>query len=460
VDLIHGRLAKLDLYVEEKVFDNKQPAPRKRDGKTLDPMPLTDLLAAFSSWFAVVGMGLLAALGLLSGRFSWLTGRWSIDAVMRLHQRLARLVLTLFALHPFLYLVGEIRMGGGGLGLGFLALFALIAVVVMAVSRDELPMRYETWRRSHGLLAIVSLALGLLHAQSGGWLGKTIPAVHWALVGFTAIGVAALAWIYLVRPWALMRRPFEVIGLELVADRTWSLRLRQVRGPRFEYQAGQFAWIKTSSAFDLHDHPFSIASAPAPTTASATSTVTERPGPVVLEFLIKSVGDFTKALDRHCVLGQTVYVDGPYGTFGRGLVQTRRLLMVAGGIGLAPLLSVLRARRDWAALVDSRTETSETPETHLVVGHRHPGQFFLDHELTDRPGLCLRVDRLVTEPTAQWSGLVGQTDAQGLTPLLPDDPSGWEVLVCGPPVMMQTVESVLMAHGFNRHQIHMETFKT
>jgi predicted ferric reductase len=446
VDLIHDRLAGLDLYVEEKVFNNNQPAPLKPVGKTLQPMPFADLLATASSWAAVLGMGLLAAIGLLSGRFSWLTGRWSIDAVMRLHQRLGRVVLGLFLIHPLAYFLGPIRMSGSGLGLGFLALFALIAMVVMALARDELPMRYESWRRSHGLLAIGALALGLLHAQSGGWLGKTIPAVHWTLVGFTAVGGAALAWIYFIRPWVLVRRPFQVVGLQEVADRTWSLRLRQTDGPAFEYQAGQFAWIKTGSAHSLHDHPFSIATAPKP--------VSNDKGSVELAFLIKAVGDFTGSLTRQCPVGQTVYLDGPYGTFGRGLVQTPRLLLVAGGIGLAPLLSVLRARRDWAMA------TPQTLQTHLIVGHRHPGQFFCDDELIDTPGLGLRVDRLVSEPTDQWRGLVGQTDAHGLIPLLPQDPAGWQVLVCGPPAMMQTAQSVLMSKGFDDRQIHMETFKT
>ncbi len=409
-------------------------------------MPVTDFLAYLSSWAAVLGMALLAAIGLLSGRFSWLTGRWSIDAVMRLHQRLGRVVLMLFMAHPLFYFLGEIRMSGSGLGLGFLALFALIAVVVMALSRDELPMRYEAWRRSHGLLAISALGLGLVHAKSGGWLGKTIPAVNWALVVLTTVGVLALVWIYVVRPWALLRRPFQVVSLKEVADRTWELRLQQVRGPTFRYQAGQFAWIKTNSAFDLHDHPFSIVSAPAMQSVQQ--------GPVELTLLIKAVGDFTAALARHCPVGQTVYLDGPYGTFGQGLVQAPRLLLVAGGIGLAPLLSVLHARRDWlqsnhASLV-----------TQVIIGNRHPGQFFSDQDLNETPGLGLQVHRLVSEPTDLWTGLVGQTDAEGLGPLLPRDPTGWQVLVCGPPPMMQTVRAALEAYGFERHQIHMETFKT
>ncbi len=409
-------------------------------------MPVTDFLAYFSSWAAVLGMALLAAIGLLSGRFSWLTGRWSIDAVMRLHQRLGRVVLGLFLAHPIFYFLGEIRMSGSGLGLGFLALFALIAVVVMALARDELPMRYESWRRSHGLMAIGALTLGWLHADSGGWLGKTIPAVHWTLMGLTAVGVTALAWIYLIRPWALARRPFEVVSLQEVADRTWALRLRQTAGEPFDYQAGQFAWIKTGSAFGLHDHPFSIATAPGPSNNDQ--------GPVELGFLIKAVGDFTRSLPQHCPVGQTVYLDGPYGTFGRGLVQTPRLLLVAGGIGLAPLLSVLRARRAWVGA------TGQAVQTHLIVGHRHPGQFFCDDELIDTPRLGLRVDRLVSEPTEPWRGLVGQTDAHSLPPLLPQDPVGWQVLVCGPPAMMQTVQLVLESNGFDQRQVHMETFKT
>ncbi|MGA0927506.1 MAG: ferric reductase-like transmembrane domain-containing protein, partial [Burkholderiaceae bacterium] len=77
-------------------------------------MPMIDFLAYFSSWAAVSGMALLAAVGLLSGRFSWLTGRWSIDAVMRVHQQLGRMVLILFMAHPLFYFLGDIRMSGSG----------------------------------------------------------------------------------------------------------------------------------------------------------------------------------------------------------------------------------------------------------------------------------------------------------------------------------------------------------
>jgi ferredoxin-NADP reductase len=98
--------------------------------------------------------------------------------------------------------------------------------------------------------------------------------------------------------------------------------------------------------------------------------------------------------------------------------------------------------------------------TQVIIGNRHPGQFFSDQDLNDTPGLGLQVHRLVSEPTDSWAGLVGQTDANGLGPLLPPDPTGWQVLVCGPPPMMQTVQAALEAHGFKRQQIHMETFKT
>ncbi|MDY0125464.1 MAG: hypothetical protein RBS09_04615, partial [Anaerolineaceae bacterium] len=65
-----------------------------------------------------------------------------------------------------------------------------------------------------------------------------------------------------------------------------------------------------------------------------------------LRFSIKNLGDFTSTIP-HMQKGQRVYVDGPYGTFNLDDPNMQKgLVLIAGGIGLAPVMSILNTLAD------------------------------------------------------------------------------------------------------------------
>jgi ferredoxin-NADP reductase len=102
-----------------------------------------------------------------------------------------------------------------------------------------------------------------------------------------------------------------------------------LRGPertRFHFKAGQFIWMTLApNRPPFHDHPFSIASAP-----------TDLPR---LRLVIRESGDCTNNFGR-IEPGTQVAIDGPHGSFvlpdGKAPV-----IMIAGGVGIAPLLGML-----------------------------------------------------------------------------------------------------------------------
>lgn len=198
-----------------------------------------------------------------------------------------------------------------------------------------------------------------------------------------------------VRVLGRRRETRETVTLSLEADgRTW--------------RPGQFDMLY---AFGVGEVPISISGDPG------------RPDRLV--HTVRSVGMVTAALCR-MRRGDAVGVRGPYGsTWPLAEARGRDVLVVAGGVGLAPLRPVvrelIRRRRDYGRVT-------------LLYGARTPADLLFRAELQH---WARRIGVLVTVDAAApgWSGEVGV-----VTPLLrraPFEPAGTLAMICGPEVMMR-----------------------
>jgi NAD(P)H-flavin reductase len=158
---------------------------------------------------------------------------------------------------------------------------------------------------------------------------------------------------------------------------------------------------------------------------------------------IRAVGAVSTALCR-AQRGDIVGVRGPFGT-GWGVEDSEGadLVMVAGGIGLAPLRSALRyalaRRRRFGRVV-------------LLVGARSPEEMVFRREL-DR--LASRPD-VVTAVTVDRAGLGWRHNVGVVTQLVPAapfDPASAVALVCGPEVMIRFTAIELLGRGISARRI-------
>lgn len=168
-----------------------------------------------------------------------------------------------------------------------------------------------------------------------------------------------------------------------------------------------------------------------------------------IELCIRRVGRVTTAL-HNAAHNSPVAVRGP---FGRGFpveqYTGRDLLLIAGGLGMAPLrsllLSLLQHRQRYGALT-------------LLYGAKHPGAILFKEELAD---LCQRTDLTlhlaVDQPGEPSPGLPGYRIA--LLPALLDglafDPQRTTAALCGPPAAYRFVVPPLLQRGMAPHQIHL-----
>ncbi|MCG8545656.1 MAG: ferredoxin reductase family protein [Alphaproteobacteria bacterium] len=412
----------------------------------LPPRPLLDEL---SSGIALVATSMLLMEFVLSGRFRPISRRTGIDATMRFHQLVARPVTVLLLIHPFLYTTpmiqtplpwdstGQASLGLDGAGiLTGIAAWALLGVlVVSAILRDHAPWRYEAWRLSHGAGAALIAGFGTHHAiEAGRYSHHSILAAFWlALLG---LALLTLVIVYLVRPLLQMRHPYRVSAVRQLALKIWEVEIAPMRGRALSFEPGQFVWLTLNrSPFAIREHPFSIASAPAETDR--------------LSFVIKEVGDFTRQIGQVAV-GSSAYIDGPHGALTLDAKPADGIVFLAGGVGIAPVLSILRQLR----------KDRDTRPLKLIYGNRVKEQIVYGEELDEMTRtLNLSITHVLSEPPKGWRGPVGVVDeALVRSQCEQPDMAAWAYVVCGPPAMINAIEDALVAMGIPEGRILSEKF--
>ena len=164
-----------------------------------------------------------------------------------------------------------------------------------------------------------------------------------------------------------------------------------------------------------------------------------------MEFSIKRCGQLTDYL-HEVEPGQEIAIRGPYGNNFpvETALKQQNLLFIAGGIGLAPLHSVI----DYAL-----ANRSNYGKIDVVYGARSKGDFVDYEELTTAWPASADTNVHLTIDRAEegWSGNVGFVP-QYLKDL--GFSTDKTVLVCGPPIMIKLTLAALQEMGFSKEQVY------
>lgn len=196
----------------------------------------------------------------------------------------------------------------------------------------------------------------------------------------------------------------------------------------FQYKQGQFMEISVLGACEA---PISITSSPS------------RKG--YLEFTIRSMGKMTQAIHK-LQKGDTFYVRGPYGnSFPFDEIKGKNIYFIAGGIGLAPLRSLINL------VMDNRKDFKHIK---ILYGARTPGDMCFTAELEKWKKIPdTEVWLTVDNPSDGWRCKVGVvTELWKETHVNPKDAVS---VLCGPPIMIKFVTLKLSESGFKDNEIIM-----
>ena len=228
--------------------------------------------------------------------------------------------------------------------------------------------------------------------------------------------------------------PYRVVGRRRENHDNWTLELEPVADAIEPIGPGQFDMLY---AYGVGEVPIS------------TSGDVEKTG-TTLVHTIRAVGAVTNAL---CGArpGDVLGVRGPFGNrWPIEVAYGKDLLIVAGGVGLAPLRPAF-----YHALAHRR----EFGEVTLLYGGRTPEDLLFRRELERwRARLDANVSVTVDAATTDWHGRVGV-----VTKLIPGarfDPEDTVAFVCGPEIMMRLTALPLVEAGIPADRIYLSMERT
>jgi len=395
-----------------------------------------------SAALGYAGMAMAGIQFALTARFRHATAPFGVDIIYYFHRTISLMAAAVITAHVVIILADD----PGRLALFNLAaapwraraavasLLALAALITASLFRRRLGIGYETWRRWHGILAVIAVVAALIHIELVSHYIET-PWKRMLWTGYSVFWAGLLLQVRLVRPWSQLRRPYVVEEVRRERGSAWTVQVRPDGHKGLSFQPGQFAWLTAwTSPFSIEEHPFSFSSSAANTRS--------------LAFTIKALGDFTRRV-REIQPGQRVYLDGPYGAFSIDRHPAAGYVFIAGGVGITPVMSMLRTLAD---------RGDQRPLLLLYANRSWDDIIFREEIEQLRQRLRLTVVHALEAPPEGWTGERGFLTREVLDRRLPADRRTLQHFVCGPDLMREVVEKALYRLGIPLSQVHAERF--
>ena len=296
----------------------------------------------------------------------------------------------------------------------------LFVILISSLKWVRRKLTYETWYFLH-LLVYASLILSFYHEIKLG-IDFSFDAV--ARNTWIALNVSVFGFAIISRYSNAIKnivRPLKVSEVNIISKSILEVKI-DLKG--LKKGAGQFMILRFLTK-DLwwQPHPFSI------------SAIEENS----ISFTIKNLGEGTNALG---VLkpGVRVIAEGPYGRINRELLGNKKILLIAGGVGVSPIRSLLDSlnTNNQPILLYRASERESAPHLEELI-----------EKATARHG------RVIPLLGNRDSFTVDPFSSRGLQALVPDLEER-EVVLCGPEFMIDKAIVSLLRSGVELENIHHE----
>ncbi len=409
------------------------------------PARSNDLGGVVTSLGQLAGLaGAMSALvGLLMmSRAPWLERLFGMDRMAHWHRLVGFTTVYLIGGHAVLITVGyaidahlslwaqvvDSVLHYPNLILAIVGFAVMLTIGVVSVRAVRSRLSYETWWFIHlGAYAAVALAFAHQFSLGADFVDDWWARVYWSLLYLSVAGSLVLyRWVLPIR--AAFRHRLEVVSVTPVGTDTVTIALGGRHLDRLTAQAGQFFILRILTRGRWWKaHPFSLSAPPDGRT---------------LRFTVKALGDDTREMQTIAV-GTRVAVEGPYGGFLSYRPTGRKVLFVAGGIGITPFRGILDDLARPAADVT------------LIYRARSPEDAVFLDELSALA--AERGFRLVMSYSRWGDPDPNPFDPDRLLATVPDVAER-EAFVVGSPTMIATAARGLRGAGMPMSRIHLENF--
>lgn len=304
----------------------------------------------------------------------------------------------------------------------------LVAIGTASARAARRRLRYETWHFIH-LYTYLAIALAFSHQFSTGADFRNDAKARWLWAALYVFVAAVLIWYRFVTPVrAALRHSMRVVEVRPESADTVSVYVTGRHLDALRAEAGHFfRWRFLTPSLWWAANPYSLSAAPRPD---------------LLRITVKVVGEHSAAL-RGLAPGTRVLAEGPYGSFTGARRRGRKVLLLAGGVGITPLRALFEtlpgAPGDITLVYRANAETDFVLRAELdQIAHQRGA----------------RVHYLIGPPQAGRKDHLSAQRMQRLVPGLAQH----DVYLCGPAGMMTAAEIGLREAGVPRRHIHQESF--
>ena len=388
--------------------------------------------------FAMTGTYLALVMVLVVSRLAFVERVLGQDRLVHLHKTLSPWPLSLIVLHVVLTTVGYAQNAKTGFmhEFGtFLSSFpnmitatigfgVMVTVGIVSIRAIRVRLRRETWWTIH-LTMYLALALSYAHILALGpaFVGHPLARVFWIVIW---LGTAGVVLIYrvavpLVRS---SRHSLQVAEVKREAAGVASIVLQGRNLDKLKISGGQFfSWRFLAPGIWWQAHPYSISALPKPP---------------FLRLTVKGIGDHSKFL-ASLKPGTKVLIEGPFGAMTVQNKRPGKTVLIAGGIGITALRSLLE-------------DLDSSSEPVLIRRVTKDSELILKGE----------IDSLIKNRKGVLHELVGSRqkvrfDASKLKSLVPDIIER-DVFVCGSPGFVDSVVQIVCDCGVPPEKVHFEAF--
>ncbi len=378
---------------------------------------------------------------ILIGRIKWVESVFGLDKLSRVHKWNGYTILALIILHIFILTqtyatLGEISFFSQLFAYiqvdddflkALLAFCVLLGTVFLSITIVRRNLKYEWWYWVHLLNYTVYILFVSHQIKFGSSLQNKTFYYYW--LGTYVFAAGHIAWFRFGKPlYNFWRQDFTITKVEDLGPAT-SIYISGKNLTEFKRRSGQFMIFRFfQRGFWYEAHPFSLS-------WGANNDQ--------LRLTAKKLGDFTSKLPL-LQAGTKVLIDGPHGVFTSQKITQKKVLLIAGGIGITPLRSLTE-------------ELAGTTELTLIYSARTKADAVLLDELkTIQSSRSFKLVEIYADERIAGAEY-GRLDQAALARLIPDLKDR-DVFLCGPPPMMSALKQALRNLGLPKKQLHWERF--
>ncbi len=394
----------------------------------------------------LVGSDLVLVMLVLASRMPLIDSTVGHDRAMGLHRKLGKPAFYLLVAHGVLLTIGYAMSLNSNVVTQTIAFFAskdmilayvslglFVAVIVTSLVAVKRRFPYEFWHVIH-LLSYVAVIAALPHMLgqgqllTAGWQRS-----YWIVLYALAIG-SIVGYRFVAPAISSLRHSMRVERVERVADDAFSIHLSGRDLDKLGMRGGQFLiWRFWTPGTWWHAHPISLSASPRKNSARIT---------------IRIVGRGTRSLATIPV-GTPVSFSGPFGLFTDMTRSSRHVAIIAAGIGITPVRSLIE-----------RLDLSVGDATVLVRASSEDQVYLWDelNEIKRQRGIKVYTS---VGPRGRGAGgwMAARDENRGVNmlsvfPHLAES----DVFICGPDAWAQLVEDEARARGVGAAYIHREKF--